>query len=397
MTSFTSSSPARVVVAGGGVAGVETMLGLHEVAPDRTTVTWLTPDDFMMRPVAVAEPFALGHSDPLSLAHLAWELGADLVRDGLLGVVADTHQVVTTADESIAYDILVVATGARSVPAYTHALTFDDNDPLVINGLLRDIEEGYVKRVAFVVPPGQSWALPAYELALMTARQAWGMGITDATITLVTPEPAPLALFGPAAGAAVDRHLSTAGVEIVTSAYAQVERGHVLLKPMGRLLEVDRVVALPKLVGRRHPGLPADSDGFIPVDEHGQVAGLPDVFAAGDGTDFPIKQGGLAAQQADAVVRAIGARLGTGIAAEPFRPVLRGMLLTGAGPEHLESMVAGGGGEGRVTRHPLWWPPTKVAGGRLAGYLAAHGRTDGLAAHRPADAVPVDVPVLAAR
>ena len=46
-------------------------------------------------------------------------------------------------------------------------------DVEALHGLVQDIEEGYVRSVAFVVPAGVSWSLPLYELALMTARRAW--------------------------------------------------------------------------------------------------------------------------------------------------------------------------------------------------------------------------------
>ena len=86
------------------------------------------------------------------------------------------------------YDALLVAVGAGSEPAFRHVLTWTpETDAELFGGLLRDLDEGYLKRVAFVVPPGVAWALPAYELALMTAWQAWGMGHDDVQVTLYTP------------------------------------------------------------------------------------------------------------------------------------------------------------------------------------------------------------------
>ena len=66
------------------------------------------------------------------------------------------------------------------------------------------------------------------------------------------------------------------------------------------IVQARRAVTIPVLEGRRIPGVPTDARGFVPVDEHGAVIGLPDVWAVGDATTFPLKQGGLAAQQADA-------------------------------------------------------------------------------------------------
>ena len=153
------------------------------------------------------------------------------------------------------------------------------------------------------------------------------------------------------------------------SAYTTVERGHLVVDPGGRRIDVNRVITLPRLEGLQIPGVPADADGFVPVDPHGRVTGLAGVYAAGDGTAFPIKQGGLATQQADAVAETIAAAAGAPIEPEPFRPILRGMLLTGGDNRFLRSAVAGGGGDARVASHALWWPPSKIAGRYLAPFL----------------------------
>lgn len=103
------------------------------------------------------------------------------------------------------------------------------------------------------------------------------------------------------------------------------------------------------------------------------MEGVVDVFAAGDVTDFPIKQGGIATQQADAAAQAIAARAGAPVEPEPFRPVLRGVLLTGAVPRYLAAKVEGGHGEtSEVAAEPLWWPPAKIVGRYLAPFLATH-------------------------
>ena len=80
------------------------------------------------------------------------------------------------------------------------------------------------------------------------------------------------------------------------------------------------MIALPRLRGRRIAGLPCDDDGFIPIDEHARVAGVPGVYAAGDITAGPIKQGGLAAQQADAAAEAIAAEAGAELTPAPTAP-----------------------------------------------------------------------------
>jgi sulfide:quinone oxidoreductase len=369
-------SPLRVVVAGGGVAGIEALLTLHALAGDRVELTLADGQpDFIYRPMKVAEPFARGQARRYPIAEMARDTGARLVADAITSVDADARIAKTAGGATLHYDALLLATGARSVPAFEHALTWDDRSgPDHLGGLLRDIEQGYVRRLAFVVPPGPGWPLPAYELALLTARMAWDAQ-TGPQITLVTPEPTPLAVFGRQATAAVSADLDAAGVGFHSASYVEIEKGPtavVVVHPGRRRIAVDRVVALPRLLGRPPSGVPADDDGFVPVDAHCQVTGLERVWAAGDGIAFPVKFGGLAAEQADAAAEAIAQLAGAEVAPKPFKPVLRGRLLTGGGERYMHYAAGGGGGEGEVADHALWWPPSKVAGRRLAPYLAEH-------------------------
>ncbi|HEX2103833.1 MAG TPA: hypothetical protein VHF51_09290 [Solirubrobacteraceae bacterium] len=126
-------------------------------------------------------------------------------------------------------------------------------------------------------------------------------------------------------------------------------------------------------------------------DAHGQVAGTDTVRAAGDATTFPVEQGGVAAQQADAAAEAIAARAGAEVEPRPFRPVLRGVLLTGRGQRWMRGPRDTD--EGAAARHALFWPPTKIAGRYLAPYLAARDEAQALGrAPEPAGhAVQLDV------
>ena len=169
-------------------------------------------------------------------------------------------------------------------------------------------------------------------------------------ITLVTPERAPLAIFGPRAVEVVTAELERAGVKVELGAYAELESGPpraIVMRPSGRRLEVNRILALPRLRGRTPAGVPADPDGFISVDAHGRVAGLDGVWAAGDGIDFPVKFGGLAAEQADAAAADIAADAGAVVERKPFRPVLRGRLLTSSGPRYMRYDAGGRRRRGR--------------------------------------------------
>ncbi|HWV83996.1 MAG TPA: FAD-dependent oxidoreductase [Capillimicrobium sp.] len=362
-----------VVIAGGGVAAVEAALALRDLAGDRVAVTLVSPrPDFVLTPLAVAEPFAAGHAERRPLRSLAEEAGFAVIAAGVTRVRPE-EQVVELSDGSERrYDALLLAPGARPVAAYGHVHTFmAEDEPSALSGLVADLEEGWSKSVAFVVPPGVTWPLPAYELALLTAAEVRSMGLDGVTITLVTPEERPLGLFGDEASAAVAGLLESAGIEFVGGVEARGgERGVIRLMPGDRPLEAERVVALPVLEGRRLAGIPRDEQGFIPIDEYGRVQGLRNVYAAGDATTFPIKQGGIATQQADAVAEQIAASAGAPITPRPFRPVLRGQLLTGAVEQYMRAGAEVDRGRDRASIEPLWWPPTKIAGRYLGPWLA---------------------------
>ena len=167
------------------------------------------------------------------------------------------------------------------------------------------------------------------------------------------------------------------------------------LDSTGDSVAVGCVVTLPLMSGPGLAGVTATQpDGFIPVDEYGRVEGLADVYAAGDAVDFPVKQGGLAAQQADAVAAHVAARHGARVDAAPFRPVLRGMLLTGGAPRFVRSAVPDADPDVRSAWYPLWWPPTKVVGRYLAPYLFERGEVEEFG--RPDQGfIDVDIPLAA--
>jgi len=385
-----STSPLRVVIAGGGVAGVEALLALHDLAGDRVTVTMISAEPALAyRPLAVAEPFLAGRVREYPLAEIAHEHGASLTVASVEHVDPRGHTVRLSDGGVIGYDVLAVCVGCRAERHSARGLSFAGSDQVeLMNGLLA----GFTRRLVFLATE-IGWPLPLYELALMTARRAYDAGV-DTSMTLVTPESSPLGLFGREASDAISRLLQDAGIEIIAGQRGTVATsGHVVLES-GRVVQAERVVTLPDLRGPRINGLKGNTDGFLEVDEHGRVLAQRDIYAAGDGTAFPIKQGGLATQQADAVAEAIAARSGADLIPAPFIPVLRGMLLTGAAPRYLHRDASGAS---EVSERPLWWPPGKIAGRFLTPYLDrldGHGdtavaATDGVAVEHRVMAVSV--------
>jgi sulfide:quinone oxidoreductase len=371
--STTHDEPTRfkVLIAGGGVAGLEAAFALRELAGDRVGLTVLAPvSEFVYRPNAVKEPFTRGYAHRYPLATLAAEAGAELVHDALDRVDVDRRLAYTTAGAELSYDALLLGLGAELGERYEHVTTVDDaRIDEDLHGLVQDVEGGYVKRLAFVVPAPMPWPLPVYELALLTAQRAWEMG-PELSVTIFTPERAPLIVFGEDASRAVAQLLSERGIEIVTSAYCEIPKAKTIdVSPGGRHFEFDRIVALPELRGPTLEGIPQDGGGFIPVDEFCQVRGVQRVYAAGDATDFPVKHGGIAAQQADTAARSIAALAGAPVMPEPLDPVLEGVLVTGDQPLYFKAQLAGGHGSGNeVIGTPVPASTPKIA----ARYLAAH-------------------------
>jgi sulfide:quinone oxidoreductase len=371
------SAKLRVVIAGGGVGALEAALALGQIAPGQTDVTVLAPnEEFVYRPMTVGEPFGYATARRYPLAPIVAAAGAEL-RPGELGWVDRGERLLhTAAGEEISYDALLLAVGARPRPRYKSAVTIDDRClDETLHGLIQDIEGEYIHSLAFVIPGRMAWPLPVYELALMAAGRAFDMNVA-LEVTIVTPEDAPLAIFGTAVSDALTARLTERGIRVVTSTYAEVPRsGEVELHPGDRCVQAERVIALPELFGPSVRGLHVAEHGFLHVDPYGQVPQAGAIFAAGDMTDFPIKHGGIAAQQADAAAGSIAALAGAPIVPEKFHPVLRGVLLTDGKPLYLTARVTGGTGfSSEVTESPPEPLPPKIAAKYLAPYLEIEDR-----------------------
>jgi sulfide:quinone oxidoreductase len=364
----------RVLIAGGGVAALEAALALRELGGERLEVELRAPRaDFVYRPFAVGEPFGAARILRYPLDALAERIGVTFRLGGILSVDCEAGVAIARDGERIPYDYLLVASGARMLWAVPGAVTFwGVADEGGFSAVVRRLRAGTLRDVVFTMPGGQSWGLPLYELALLAAAVLAKSGIEDARLTVVTPEDAPLELFGRAVGEQIGQLLGERGIAVVSGAHpVKFENGRLQLAP-GDPIEAEAVVSLPRLEGRRIDGLPAEADGFLPVDEHCRVVGTERIFAAGDISAFPVKQGGIATQEADAAAAAIAAAAGCAVEPAPFDPVLRGVLWTGGEPRYLYGRPTGGHGEvSKLSSEPLWPEPEgKIAGRYLSPFLA---------------------------
>jgi len=374
-TSSRGASRPRVLIIGGGVGGVEAMVALHDLCGDRVEIAVHAPRlEFLYRPLAVTEPFGIGEVLKFDLQQLTERCGASFSLDSIVSVDADGQRATTHDGEEVEYDYLVVACGARMLWTVPGAVTFwGGSDEDASADVVRELQAGTLRKVIFTMPGGFGWPLPIYELALLAAAQLKDAESSpSAELKIVTPEDAPLQLFGVRASEQMSQLLAGHGIEIITGASpVRFENGQLDIAP-GAAIEADAVVSAPRFQGRTLEGLPHDEDGFVPVDEHSLVRGLQGVFAVGDVTNFPVKQGGIATQQADAAAEVIASKIGSSVKPQPFEPVLRAVLLTGEEPKYLYGKLGGGHGEtSTFSDDPPWRDEGKIVGKYLAPFLAS--------------------------
>ena len=350
----------KVLVAGAGVGGLEAALALRAHARELVRVDLVAPErHFVYRPLSVGEPFDRARTVQAELREIAEERGFGLIRDAVARVDAAARQVTTQGGEVLGYDALVLSLGARPGTAVHGALTFRgprDSDRL--RAALEEVAPLPQPVITFVAGASATWTLPLYELALLTERWASERDLA-AEIHVVTAEQGPLEAFGLEASHQVASLLRARDIRVHTGTEAGPAS--------------DLTVALPYLAGPATEGLPFDEMGFVPVDDFCRVDGLTDVYAIGDMTQHPVKQGGLAAQMADVAAASIAHAAGAPVQPEPFRPVLRALLFTGELPLYLRNPAASRmptpADDGLVSP---WWPAHKIVGAHLAPYLATH-------------------------
>jgi sulfide:quinone oxidoreductase len=362
--------PLRVLIAGAGVAAFEAALALRDLGRIRVQVELVAPEqEFVYRPLAVAAPFRMGDVSRFPLQQLVEAAGATLTQAAARRVDADRKLVTTDDGQELPYDALLLALGARPLEAIEGAFTFrGPQDAPEFEQLLEQARSGGIQRLVFTLPEEASWPMPLYELAFLTRVHLTDRGVEEVAVEIVTPEAAPLELFGQAASDAIRELLEIRGIGLTLNTVPSAVEDGWLQNSSGDPIRADRVIALPRLEGPRVEGIPHNDQGFVEVDEHGAVWGLKDVWAAGDLTNFPIKQGGLAAQQAEVAAQSIAARAGADIQPRPFEPVLRGLLLTGLAPRYIraEPTVE----QFAFDTEPLWWPPAKIVGRYIGPFLA---------------------------
>jgi sulfide:quinone oxidoreductase len=156
-----SESPRpRVVIAGGGIAGIEAALALQALAPGLVDVLVIDPGEhFSIPSTAMGRAFGIGARGDVPLAEIVARAGAELRRARLVAVDAERHEAMLAGGELVRFDHLLVATGARREPYLSEALAFrghEDADAVLplVDELAAISSPDARRTLAIVVPPG---------------------------------------------------------------------------------------------------------------------------------------------------------------------------------------------------------------------------------------------------
>jgi sulfide:quinone oxidoreductase len=352
MRSASTVRPVHIVIAGGGIAAIELLMALADLGDGRLRLEVVSAtDSFVLLPQAVGAPWG-GPAMHVDLERLCRGFGARFRRGEVAGVDRRKRHVLLADGSRLGYQELVMATGARVEAAYPGV------DVLGCGPLAASLALPGGGDVAVVVPPGRRWTLPAYELALLIAGPPGRRGAE-----VVTWEHEPLEVFGPGATRSAEEFLRSAGVRL--------SPGRPLPPGSDVSALADVVVALPLTEGPAVSGLPCDQDGFLPVDGRMALLGADSVHAIGDVTSGTIKQGGLAAQQADVAAVDLVNGAGGSLAPIVYAPVLRGRLTKAEGHGLYLRRALNASDAGTASSSPLWQTPGVVSARRLSQWLAS--------------------------
>lgn len=337
----------RILIAGSGPGALEAALALGASEYLDAEIALVSPaTEFRYTPNLVIEPFG---GSPPSRYNVGEIIKSERVvqwQGTIERIDAGAGRAFSPENDEFEFDAAILATGTRFEPLLpAPAISFGAPGSIErVKEVLAQIDSGGVRAVAFAAPEGPSYRLPLYELALMTADRARAAG-QPVALGVVTPEAAPLEAFGSDNSDLVARLCVQAGISLVCGEAIAGFDGEQVAFRSGGQHPADQLIAMPRLVPRAPEGVPTGADGFVPTQAAQLITGTTNIYAVGDMTDFPVKQGGLASAQARAAVSAIEARLGSRPEAEEFDGEIGGVLLGADGRVSLRARVTRDGAE----------------------------------------------------
>jgi sulfide:quinone oxidoreductase len=175
-----------------------------------------------------------------------------------------------------------------------------------------------------VLPPNVPYAAPLYEMAFMIdsfLRDAHAR--EPVTITFVTCEASYIEAFGPLLNDLILERFEARGIVHHASTTVTTIEAGVANFANREPLPYDLLITFPPTgAAVPFPALPTNARGYLDTQlATRHVQGFTDIFAAGDASDFPIKQAFLALLQADAVAEGIAADIQGRLPRFVFEPV----------------------------------------------------------------------------
>jgi sulfide:quinone oxidoreductase len=306
------SGARRIVILGGGTGGTLVANRLRRLyPPGAAAITVVDQDDrHVYQPGLLFVPFGL--TDPAGLVRprrrqLRRDVGFH--RAGIDRVDIDAHEVHLTDGAVLAYDALIVATGAVLVPEETTGLTgdgwlervftfYDLDGATALASALESFDHGRI--VVNVVDMPIKCPVAPLEFCFLADWYFRRRGRRD-RVELVYATPLDGAFTKPVASARLGRMLADKRIDVVTGFNTgEVDgAGGRLVGYDGREVPFDLAVVVPLHEGApyvgRSPGL-GDELNFVPTDPHTLQSGAaPDVFVIGDAADLAASKAGSVA------------------------------------------------------------------------------------------------------
>lgn len=308
------STKPKIVVLGGGFGGLESLFYLKHVLGDRGDLTLVTDrPHFVFKPNTIYIPFGqAAEKFELDLLHPLQKQSIKLAL-GTVKNIDPENKSVELESGKVAYDYLVVATGAKMCPEEVpglakHAVTvWTPEDMAVLRDRLALVieraKEGTRSKVLFLVPPNNRCSGPLYEMVCMLDTYLRRQGCRDQVeLNFATKEEAFIEAFGPRLNTVVSDEFAERQIAGHTGYVVSGVEPAAVRFQNGASLPFDLLVSFPPYAAARHfPALPIDDRGFVNVEASSRrVVGLDRVSAVGDTANFPIKQAFLALLQGDA-------------------------------------------------------------------------------------------------
>lgn len=299
----------RVVILGGGTGGTLTANRLRRRFPGNELEIVVVDQDrtHVYQPGLLFVPFGLAHPDEIVKPRDRQLLGGiDFFEQAIDHVDVETDTVYLADGTELAFDVLVVATGARLMPEETEGLLgpgwmekvftfYDLPGASTLAARLATFEGG--RLVVNVVDMPIKCPVAPLEFAMLADWFFDDRGMRDRVeITYVTPLDA--AFTKPVAAKALAGLLEEKQIGLVTEFNTGQVNGEAgtLTSFDGREVPFDLAVVVPlhggaEYVGRS-PGLGDDLD-FVPADERTlQSEAKPNVFVIGDAASVPTSKAG---------------------------------------------------------------------------------------------------------